>query len=419
MRILFVTPYVPSHIRVRPFHLIKALSMEHEVSLVALVCDEYERTLVAEVAEYCRSVELVELPRWQSYLHCLQAVPTRTPLRVAYYRSAAFTQRICQVVHEQHIEVVHGELIKTIPALQQVMAREGVSVVYDAVDCISSYLTQQYSTSHNPLKKAFIYTELQKMRYYEPYMLSRFDRVTITSDYDRDYLVKMGLPAEQIQVVPNGVDTHYFTPPIGPRESDSLVFCSKMDYYPNAQGIVTFCQEILPRVWQSRPQVRLTIVGNNPPPVVQALAADKRITVTGYVPDIRPYLGKAAVALAPLLVTAGMQNKVLEALAMATPLVATPGSCRALSVQHGVHLLIAEQTNAFADAILTLLTDQQQAQCLGMAGRQYVEEQYSWRSATTILNNIYQSLILETRRRDAPEQTTVVVPIQGASWKAL
>ncbi len=412
MRILFVTPYVPSRIRVRPFHLIKALSAEHEISLVALVCDEYERTLVAEIAEYCCSVELIELPRWQAYLHCLQALPSFMPLRVAYYRSTAFVQRIRQVIREQRIEVVHGELIKTVPALQRVLAQESIPVVYDAVDCISSYLAQQYSTSYNLLKKAFIFTELQKMRYYEPHALSRFAHVTITSDYDRDYLVKMGLAAEGIQVVPNGVDASYFTPPLGPREADSLVFCAKMDYYPNTQGIVTFCQEILPRIWQSRPQVRLTIVGNNPPPVVQALAADERITVIGYRPDIRPYLSKAAVAVAPLLVATGMQNKVLEALAMATPLVATPGSCRALSVQHSVHLLIAER-DVFADAILTLLTDQQQAQRLGMAGRQYVEEQYSWLSATHTLNTIYQSLILETRRRALSEQTIAVAPAQG------
>jgi sugar transferase (PEP-CTERM/EpsH1 system associated) len=404
MRILFVTPYVPSRIRVRPFHLIRMLAREHEISLVALVCDEYERALVAEIAEYCRSVELVGLPRWQSYLHCLGAVPTRTPLRVAYYRSAAFAQRICQIIRKQCIEVVHGELIKTVPALQQVVKQTGIPVLYDAVDCISSYLTQQHATTRNLLKRAFIQTELRKMWRYELRMLSRFALVTITAEHDRQCLIKMGVARECVHVVPNGVDTAYFAPSGEAREADFLVFCAKMDYYPNVQGIVTFCQTILPRIWQHRPQVRLTIVGNNPPPVVWALSADERITITGYVPDIRSYLGKASVALAPLWVAAGMQNKVLEALAMATPLVATPAACRALSVQHGVHLLIAEEADAFADAILTLLTDQQQAQRLGMAGRQYVEEVYSWESAGHTLISLYQSLLCEMRQHDASVQ---------------
>src|SRR5207249_1936482 len=144
---------------------------------------------------------------------------------------------------------------------------------------------------------------------------------------------------ESFQVVGNCVDTAYFTPWTGPRAADSLVFCAKLDYFPNAQAILHFCKQILPLVWKQRPQVRLTIVGNNPPQAVRALANDERIVVTGYVPDTRPYLGTASVALAPLLVAAGTQFKILEALAMGVPTVTTPRCCRALGAQDGVQLL--------------------------------------------------------------------------------
>src|SRR5581483_881248 len=139
--------------------------------------------------------------------------------------------------------------------------------------------------------------------------------------------------------------------------------------YPNAQAILMFCRDVLPLIWERRPQVRLTIVGNNPPASVRALSEDARIIVTGYVADIRPYLGRASVALAPLLVTAGMQNKVLEALAMGTPIVATPAACRSLQVKDGIHLLIAEEASLFARAVLRLLEEQQLVEQLRVAGR--------------------------------------------------
>lgn len=393
MRILFVTPYVPSRIRVRPFNLIKSLSTAHEISLVSLLCDEYEREIVREVANYCTSVDLVSLPKARAYRNCLLALPTLTPLRVAYYQSPAFVERIRQVIYERKIEVVHGELIKVVPALKKVLQQEKIPLLYDSVDCISWYLQQQYGSARNLLKKAFVYSELKKMRRYERRSLAAFDQVVITSSHDRDCLIKLGEQPPHIKVVANGVDIEYFAPSDSPRETDSLVFCAKLDYYPNSQAIVHFCRKILPLIWERRPQVRLTIVGNNPPQEVRDLSVDERITVTGYVPDIRPYLGRASVALAPLRVAAGMQNKVLEALAMGLPVVATPGSCRSLQVRHETHLLIAEDVRSYADAVLRLLEDTQLAQDLGNAGRYYVEQYHSWAASANTLSNLYRFIV--------------------------
>jgi sugar transferase (PEP-CTERM/EpsH1 system associated) len=400
VRILFVTPYVPSRIRVRPFNLIKSLSVLHDISLVPLVCDEYEQEMLQDIANYCISVDPVYLPRWLAYANCLRALPTRTPLRVAYYKSSTFVRRIQQVIRERAIDVVHGELIKVVPALQAVLAQEDIPVLFDAVDCISAYLQQQWNLARNPLEKAFIYEELKKMHRYEPRVLSALNRVVITSAYDRDYLIALGEQPHHIQVVQNGVDTEYFTPPTSPREKDSLVFCAKLDYYPNSQAIVDFCQNVLPLIWKRRPQVRLTIVGNGPPASVHALSVDNRISVIGYVPDTRPYLGRASVALAPLKVAVGIQNKVLEALAMGTPLVATPASCRALQVSDGEHLLMAEENHAYAEAILKLLEEPLLAQNLGIAGRQYMKEHHGWMEAANTLSDLYHDLLSGQRHRE-------------------
>lgn len=400
MRILFVTPYVPSCIRVRPFNLIKSLSALHDISLVPLVCDEYERELLHDIENYCVSIDPVYLHKWLAYSNCLRALPTRTPLRVAYYKSSAFVGRVVQVIHERAIDVVHGELIKAAPALQAVLVQEDIPVLFDAVDCISAYLQQQWKLARSPLEKAFIYEELKKMHRYEPRVVSAFNRVVITSAYDRDYLIALGEEPHHIHVVQNGVDTEYFTPLISPREKNSLVFCAKLDYYPNSQAILDFCQNVLPLIWKRHPHVRLTIIGNGPPASVRALSIDNRISVVGYVPDTRPYLGRASVALAPLKVAVGIQNKVLEALAMATPLVATPASCRALQVSDGKHLLIVEENQAYAEAVLKMLEDPLFAQNLGMAGRQYVKEHYSWKTAANTLSDLYRDLVSGQRQRE-------------------
>lgn len=393
MRVLFVTPYVPSRIRVRPFNFIKSLSALHDISLVSLLCDEYEQELVQDVARYCTSVDLIPLPKLRSYMNCIWALPTFVPLRVAYYHSREFSEHIRYVIRKRSIDVVHGELVKVLPALRAVQAQENIPLLYDSVDCISSYLQQQWGAARNLLQKIFVYTELQKMRYYERQSLKKLDQVVITSSHDRDNLIALGGELKHIQVVPNGVDTEYFTPSTIPREVDSLVFCAKLDYYPNSQSILNFCREVLPLIWQHRPQVRLTIVGNNPPRSVIDLSTDRRITITGYVPDIRPYLANASVALSPLLIATGMQNKVLEALAMGAPIVATPISCRSLQVKNDTHLLMAEGAQAYADAVLKLLEDTQLAQNLGSAGRQYVEQYHSWASTANTLSDLYYALV--------------------------
>jgi len=412
VRILFVTPYVPSRIRVRPLNLIKALSATHEISLVSLLVEDYELEMVKDVAPYCASVDLVPLPKWHAYANCLLALPTLTPLRIAYYRSPSFARRIKEVIRKQNIDAVHGELIKVIPALKAVLADEKIPILYDSVDCISWFLQQQLETTCNPLKKAFVYSELQKMRRYERHALVDFDQLIITTSSDREKLGILTGQAQNIEVVSNGVDIDYFAPWNEPRVADSLVFCAKLDYFPNAQAILHFCEQTLSLVWKHRPQVRLTIVGSKPPQSVQALTLDERITVTGYVPDIRPYLGTASVVIAPLLVAAGMQNKVLESLAMGMPTVATPRCSRTLGAQDGVHLLEAEDPQAFAKAIVELLDNPQLAQQMGEAGRHFVAEYYSWESAANTLNRLYSSIVNAPGRQDLAAKLALI------TWEA-
>src|SRR5438105_1601748 len=175
----------------------------HEISLVSLLVEDYEQAMVKEVEAYCTSVDLVPLPKWQAYANCLRALPTLTPLRVAYYRSPAFVERIKEVIYRQKIDVVHGELIKVVPALKAMQADENIPILYDSVDCISWFLQQHMETTRNPLKKAFVYSELQKMRRYERLELLDFDQLIITAASDREQLGRLTGQPQNIQIVSN------------------------------------------------------------------------------------------------------------------------------------------------------------------------------------------------------------------------
>jgi glycosyltransferase involved in cell wall biosynthesis len=169
-----------------------------------------------------------------------------------------------------------------------------------------------------------------------------------------------------------------------------------MSYHANTAAALDLVQAVMPAVWAERPQVQVWLVGKDPPAVLRALATDSRVTVTGTVPDLRPYVGRAAVAVTPLRYGVGIQNKVLEAMAMATPVVTTPGTCRALTAEPGTHLLIGHSPAELAGSILSLLADDQRREALGQAGRRYVQDYHDWDGIAGRLVAVYQQAIAET-----------------------
>ncbi|MGZ5203107.1 MAG: TIGR03087 family PEP-CTERM/XrtA system glycosyltransferase, partial [Telluria sp.] len=184
----------------------------------------------------------------------------------------------------------------------------------------------------------------------------------------------------------NGVDTEYFSPdqqhpdpyPAGER---ALVFTGAMDYWPNIDAVKWFAAEVFPSVRQRFPDARFYIVGSRPAPAVQALAQQDGIVVTGTVPDVRPYIAHAAVAVAPLRIARGVQNKVLEAMAMATPVVVSPQALEGIDAVPGSELVLADEPAAFADACAALLEGRDSASAaIGRAARAKVQRQYSWSS---------------------------------------
>jgi glycosyltransferase involved in cell wall biosynthesis len=186
------------------------------------------------------------------------------------------------------------------------------------------------------------------------------------------------------------------------RDPVTIIFTGKMSYHANVAAAMDLATKIMPLVWQQFPEARLTIAGKDPASELLELAADPRFTITGTVPDLRPYLAQATLAVTPIRYGVGIQNKVLEALAMATPVVSTPQATAALQVKPGEELLVGDTPEAIAGAIITLLKSQELRYRLGQAGRRYVETYHDWHGAAEKLEQVYREAMATEKASSYP-----------------
>ena len=239
--------------------------------------------------------------------------------------------------------------------------------------------------------------ELGRTRYLEKKLISEFDHVLVTSETDKNALLELASPKSKISpisVLSNGEDLEYFHPnPDVQRDAETLVFSGKMSYHANISMTKYLIEEILPRIWEKRPSVRVYIVGKDPSPEIKALEKNPSIKVTGTVDDIRSFLWRATVSVVPLLYGAGIQNKILEAMATGTPVVTTSRALSALHVKAGKHLLVADDASEFSQAVLRLIEDRNFQGEIGKTGASYAKTHHNWTSKATQLVNIYQQTL--------------------------
>lgn len=396
MRVLFVAPYVPSPIRVRPFQLLRRLVARGNA--VTLVCPAHgpeDAAALDALRPLCTAITVAG-GRAATAAAYLRALPGPLPLQAAHCLSPAFVAAVRSAISGGRFDVVHIEHLRGAEVARAAAAGlpDAPPLVLDAVDSISLLFERTLRRSPSPATRTMALVDLARTKRYEAAYGQRFAHITITSPEDRWALTALreqlgatgGAP---VTVVPNGVDVDYFRPSEGERERDTVLFSGKMSYHANEAAALYLLREVMPLVWRSRPATRVVIAGARPGPRLLAFRRDPRVEVTGFVPDLRQYLTSAAVAVAPITYGVGVQNKVLEAMACGAPVVAARQATVALAARPGAELLVADSAVEFAQQIVALLGDPARGAALGQAARTYVERCHSWEGSATLLEECY------------------------------
>lgn len=391
-------PYPPNKgDKVRSCHLLKHLARRHRVHLGTFIDDPDDEQHLPTVRAMCASVHASRLHPRLARLGSLSGLLRNEPLTLAYYRDAALDAWVQGLRASGKID---GVLVFS-SSMAQYAHGLNVPLWVDFVDVDSAKWTD-YAANHRwPMSWLYRREGTQLLSYERS--VAALARHSFFATEKETELFRGLAPEVAGRVAPicNGVDFDYFAPdPARPSPFAAgempLVFTGAMDYWPNIDAVCWFVAEMLPALRQRWPALRFHIVGRNPAPAVRALAGPA-VSVSGTVPDVRPYLQHAAAVVAPLRLARGIQNKVLEAMAMARPVVAATVCTEAIDATPGRHLLAADEPAEYVHALNTLLNAPAQAQAMGQAGRLQVEQAYGWDGQLAALDAHLAAL-------DAPRQ---------------
>jgi len=396
MRILCVTPewpYPPNQGgRIRMFNLIKQLAQRHQVHLVSVALSSAEVTGEDILSQYCQTIHIVEQPvsALRTGLRILYSLVSRRPFVIFKHTPPQLSDVVLSVARKIAPDVALAEFHYTYDSLEGL---SGLATRVVDMHNVDHLLYDRFARSPRwGLKKVHGWFQRRFMYEFERRLPQRADLCITVSEQDR-HTLEMISGMDNIVVVPNGVDTEYFDPAlISPYHYD-LIFVGSMDYYPNIDAVLFLCDETMPRVWRERPQTTLAIVGRDPTPAVISCGRDPRITVTGTVADVRPYLVGSSVFVAPLRIGGGTRLKILEAMAMARPVVATTVGCEGIQISSGSNILVGDTPSELASAILGLLREPDLSRKIGLAGRRLVETTYNWNIIGQQLEQVLQSII--------------------------
>ena len=373
-------PYPPNKgDKVRSYHLLKHLVKQHRVFLGTFIDDPEDEQHIETLRSLCTDLHVVNLnPRYAKF-RSLNGLLASQPLTLSYYRDSSMADWVEKTCKRHHIDAV---VVFSSAMAQYVEAIPRLRTVIDFVDVDSAKWTQ-YAPQHRwPL--SWLYRrEGRLLLDYERRMAARAARSFFVTENEAALFCKLAPECTvRVDTVCNGVDSDYFSPDDdrpSPYAADELpiVFTGAMDYWPNVDAATWFAAEVVPGLLERWPTARFYIVGRSPTPEVQALASEK-VMVTGTVPDVRPYLQHAAVVVAPLRVARGIQNKILEAMAMARPVIASSECAAAVDAVSGQELLTATTPQEFVDRASGLLESAETAADMGKAARRRVIERYSW-----------------------------------------
>ncbi len=376
MNILYLThgcPYPPNKgDRIRNFHFLKHLAQRHTVTLAYPSFSAQDVAHADSLKSYCSSILTVRLSSTMAKLRCCLSLLRRQPLTNPHFYSG----RLHQLIRQQSYDLV---LVDCSSMAQYVRDIQRPKII-DFVD-VDSDKWRLY-TKMTPFPKSLIYEwEHRRLKDYEAELINEFDASVVISEKEKECLPE----SDRLFVVGNGINLEYFTP----REKydqNTMIFTGAMDYFPNIDAVLFFYEQVFPLIKKDIPSAKFIIGGMNPVDRIRALQSDD-VLVTGFVPDMREYLGQATVCVAPLRIAKGVQNKVLEAMAMKVPVVSTSHANFGIQARHRQEILEVDEPHQFAKAVVELLQSKSLREHLADKARTFVENQFSWEHNLQILDD--------------------------------
>ena len=397
-KVLFLTPQLPyppqQGAALRNWGLISGLAVRHEVAVLSFLAPGQPSEPAEAMRKVCR-VETVPFPVRTFGDRLRDMLTTRQPDMALRLASELYARRLADWLTREPFDVVQIGGIEMAPYLDVLDAAcPRPLVVFDNLNC--EYLLQQrafLTDLRAPARwpgAAYSFVQWRRLRRYEAQVCRRADRVIAVSDADAAVLSKL-VQGLDVTVVPNGVDTQTYTPPLSHSPIPNLVFTGTMDFRPNVDAVLWFVRKVLPQAQAEAPGLHFFVVGQRPHRRLDGLRDDPAITLTGWVEDTRPYIAAAAVYVAPLRIGGGTRLKLLEAMAMSKPVVATRLGAEGYPVTDGRELLLADTPADFAAAIVALLRAPERRAELGQAARIFVEQRYDWRAIVPRVEAVYDS----------------------------
>jgi len=392
MKILFVChrfPFPPSRGgKIRPFNIIRHLSRRHEVTVASLARSADEAEGGKGLGEHCRKYLVETVTPVAQGLRTVARLATPMPSSMGYFYSPRLARRIRAELRESDFDLI---FVHCSSVAQYVSNVRGVPKILDFGD-MDSQKWLGYSRFFEFPRSLGYWLEGTKLQREEISLAKAFDFCTCTTRTELETLDGYGTDARS-GWFPNGVDLEYFAPDNQPYEPSALCFVGRMDYFPNQQCMREFCALTWPLIRAVRPEATLEIVGASPSREIEKLAQLPGVKVTGTVPDVRPYVRRAAVNVATLRIARGTQNKILESLAMGVPVVASEVAAGGVDVVPGEHLLTADTPEKIADQVLRLLNDPAERHRLSRAGRSRMESNHSWDASLRKLDGLIEQCL--------------------------
>ena len=385
MRLFIILPRVPYPTekgdKLRAFYQIRQLAKTHEVILCALNDGDLHEDAIPVLKKFVSAIHIIPLSKASIAVNLIKSLFSKKPLQVGYFYNTASAEKIHQLIAQYKPDHIFCQLIRVAEYARGIK----IPKTLDYQDVFSKGIERRIAGAPFYLKP-FLKIEYQRLLNYEHDIFSEFDHKIIISDSDRDLIPHPD--RKEIVVVANGVDTAFFSPVDREKQYD-LVFTGNMGYPPNIESAEYLVNRILPEVSRKIPGIRLLIAGANPHLRVMVLKS-AQVTVTGWVPDIREAYSSARIFIAPMQLGTGLQNKILEAMAMRIPCITSPLAFSALHATAGKDILVAETPHEYAAHIMMLLENPDKAAEIARNGYEFVQRNFNWETETGKINEIIQ-----------------------------